>query len=93
MKNGIKKSHLLKTKVFVCLLSFKYSFYEMKFYAFNTSSDKVSVHCSLSLRILNTEHTPLIKKKRSTGPVSDQSTDVDFEIYRSGRENFDRFHL
>ena len=64
----------------------------MKFYAFNTSSDKVSVNYSLSLGLLNTEHKPSVKK-RSTGPVSDRSTGVDFEFYRSGRKNPDRFHL
>ena len=57
----------------------------MKFYVFNTSSDKVSVNYSLSLGSLNTEHTPSVKKKRWTGPVSDRSTRVDFEFYRSGR--------
>ena len=54
----------------------------MKFYASNTSSDKVGVNYSLSLDLLNTEHKPSVKK-RSTGPVSDRSTGVDFEFYRS----------
>ena len=65
----------------------------MKFYVFNTPSDKVRVNYSFLLRLLNTEHKPSVKKKRSTKPVSDRSTGVDFEIYRSGRENPDRFHL
>ena len=42
------------------LLSFKYCFYEMKFYVFNISSDKVSVNYSLPLNLLNTEHKPLV---------------------------------
>ena len=37
-----------------------------------------------SLDALNSKQKPFVKK-RSTG--------VDFEIYRSGRENPDRFHL
>ena len=61
----------------------------MKFYVFNTSSDKVSVNYSLSLGLLNTEHKPSVKK-RSIGPVSDRSTGIDFEFYRSGP---DQFHL
>ena len=66
----------------------------MKFYVFNTSSDKVSANYSLSLGLLKTEHKPSVKKtKRSTGPVRNQSTGVDFEIYWLGQENPDRFHL
>ena len=34
----------------------------MKFYVFNTSSDKVSVNYSLSLGLLSTEHKPSVKK-------------------------------
>ena len=64
----------------------------MKFHVFNTSSDKVSVNYSLSLGVLNTKHKPSVKK-RSTGPVSDRSTGVDFKFYRSGRENPDRCHF
>ena len=64
----------------------------MKFYGFNTSSDKVSLNYSLLLRLLNTKRKPS-GKKRSTGPVSDRSIGVDFEFYRSGRENPDRFPL
>ena len=64
----------------------------MKFYVFNTSSDKVGVNYSLSLGLLNTERKPSIKK-RSTGPESDRSTgrsicrltSVHFEFYWSGR--------
>ena len=48
----------------------------MKFYVFNTFSDKVSVKYSLSLGLLNTEQKPLVKKKRV-------STAVDFKFYRS----------
>ena len=55
----------------------------MKFCAFNTSSDIVSVNYSLSL-LLNAERKPSVKK-RSTGPVSDRSTGVDFEFYRTDR--------
>ena len=48
------------------------------------------------LDALNNEQKPYAKN-RSTGPVRNrltgQSTGVDFEIYRSGRENPDRFHL
>ena len=64
--------------------SFKYSFYEMKFDVFNTSSDEISVNYSFSLHLLNTERKPLAKKP-SNGPVSDRSTDEDFQFYRSGR--------
>ena len=56
----------------------------MKFYVFNTSSDDVGVNYNLSLGLFNTEHKPSVKK-RSTGPVSDRSTGVDFEFYRSRR--------
>ena len=56
----------------------------MKIYVFITSNDEVSVNYSLLLHLLNTEHKPSVKK-RSTG--------VDFEFYRSSRENSDRFHL
>ena len=52
---------------------------------FKTSSDKVNENYSLSLGLLNTEHKPSVKKKRSTGLVSDRSTGVDFEFYRLGR--------
>ena len=62
MKNGITKSHLLKTKVCFCLLLFKDSFYSMKFYMFNTCGDKVSVNYDLSLGSLNTKHKPSVKK-------------------------------
>ena len=66
----------------------------MKFDVFNTSGDKVSANYSLSLGLLKTEHKTSVKKtKRSTGPVRDRPTGVDFEIYRLGRENPDRFHL
>ena len=34
----------------------------MKFYVFNTSSDKVRVNYGLSLGLLNTERTPSVKK-------------------------------
>ena len=44
------------------------------------------------LDALNSEQKPSAKK-RSTGPIRNQSTGGDFEIYRSGRENPDRFHL
>ena len=57
----------------------------MQFYVFNLSSDKVSVNYSLSLGLLNSEHKRLVKKKRSTKPVSDRSTGVHFEFSRSGR--------
>ena len=56
----------------------------MKFYEFNTFSDKVSVKYSLSLGLLNTEHKPSVKKW-STGPVSDRSTGIGYEFYRLGR--------
>ena len=61
MKNGINKSQHLKQKFVVCLLSFKYSFHEMKFYVTSASSDKVSVNYGLSLGLLNTEHKPSVK--------------------------------
>ena len=61
MKNGINKSHLLKQKFVVCLLSFKYSFDEMKFYVISASGDKVSLNYGLSLDLLNTEHKPSVK--------------------------------
>ena len=51
---------------------------------------------NFSLNTLNSEEKPSVKK-RSTGPVGNRSTDRstgdDFEIYRSGRKNPDRFHL
>ena len=53
----------------------------MKFYVFNSSSDKVSVNYGLSLGLLNTQHKPSVKNQ-STGPVSDWSTGVDFEFFR-----------
>ena len=56
----------------------------MKFYEFNTSSDKVSADHSWSLGLLNAEHKPSAKK-RSTGPVSDRSTGLNFEFYWWGR--------
>ena len=46
----------------------------------------------VSLDTLNKEQKPSVKN-RSTGPVRNRSTGVDFKIYRSGRENPDRFHL
>ena len=61
----------------------------MKFYEFNTSSDKVSVNYSLSLSLLITERSLSVTKNRSIG----RSTGVEFEFYRSGRKNLDRFHL
>ena len=49
-----------------------------------------------SLNTLNSEQKPSAKN-RLTGPVKNRSTGRstgdDFEIYRSGRENSDRFHL
>ena len=56
-------NHIFWKQNFVfCLLSFKYSFHEMKFYVFNACSDKVSVNYSLSLGLLNTEYKPSVKK-------------------------------
>ena len=40
----------------------------MKFYVFDTSSDKVSVNYSLLLGLLNTEHKPSVKKKQNGRP-------------------------
>ena len=45
-----------------------------------------------SLDALKSEQKPSVKS-RSIGPVRNRSTGVDFEIYQSGRENPDRFHL
>ena len=45
-----------------------------------------------SLNTLNSEQKPSAKNWL-TGPVKNRSTGDDFEIYRSGRENPDRFHL
>ena len=47
---------------------------------------------NFSLKTLNSEEKPSVKN-RSTGPVKNQSTGDNFEIYWSGRENPDRFHL
>ena len=51
---------------------------------------------NFSLNTLNSEEKPSVKN-RSTGPVRNRSTGRstgnDFEIYRSGRKNPDRFHL
>ena len=65
----------------------------MKFYVFNAFSNKFGVNYSLSSGLLNTERKPSVKKKRLTGPVNDRSTGEDFEFYRSGGKNPDRFHL
>ena len=49
-----------------------------------------------ALNKMNSKQNPSVKK-RSTGPVRNQltgqSTNEDFEIYRSCRENPDLFHL
>ena len=47
---------------------------------------------NFSLNTLNSEQKPSAKT-RLTGPVKNRSTGDDFEIYRSDRENPDRFHL
>ena len=39
----------------------------MKFYTFNSSSDKVSVNYNLSLGLLNTERKPLVKRNGRPG--------------------------
>ena len=56
----------------------------MKFYVFNASSDKVSVNCSLCIGLLNTEHKPLVKKKRSTGRRT--VGDIAFKLSDPGTE-------
>ena len=52
--------------------------------------------CKFLLDALNSEQKPSVKK-RYTKPVryrsTGRSTGVDFEIYRSGQENSDRFHV
>ena len=47
---------------------------------------------NFSLNTFNSEQKPSAKN-RLTGTVKNRSTGDDFEIYRSGRENPDRFHL
>ena len=85
MKNGINKSLLLKTKVCFQFTFIQIFFYWMKFYVFNTFRDEVGVNYTFSLGLLNSERKPSVKKTGRLG--------VDFEFYRSGRENCDRFHL
>ena len=49
-----------------------------------------------SLDALSSKEKPSVKKpvdRASQEPVDGRSTGNDFEIYRSGRENPDRFHL
>ena len=65
----------------------------MRFYVFNTSSDKASVNCNLSLCLWNIEHKPSVKKDGQPGRSMTGPTGVDFEFYPSGGENPDRFHL
>ena len=65
----------------------------MKFYVFNTSSDKASVNYSLSLGLwtlnVNLQYEKPVDSVRSTG----RSIGVDFEFHRSDRGNPDRFQL
>ena len=49
---------------------------------------------NFSFDTYNSEQKPSVKKSVDrAGPVRNRSNGDDFEIYRSGRENPDRFHL
>ena len=91
-KKGLKIESFLQTKNFLRFFS-ETSTRSHKFYHLTYALPPFE---NFSLDTLNSEQKPSVKN-RSTGPVRNRltgrSTGDDFEIYRSGRENPDRFHL
>ena len=65
--NQIKSNNAIRIYPSETNQQVKFTFIQMLFllddiYVFNKSSDKVRVHCSLSLGLLNTEHKPSVTK-------------------------------